>query len=323
MRKASLLFFAGILTLRCSQQNSETKKTSNTPATNVQLQDATTENKTAQNCSPKALSITGGTEFFVENDVRSDSTVLILFPRAESGKLGICTGVAVAPKLILTAAHCFFEGMTSGKSQRPEGIVYGESYTEGLSHMLKIDSFATHPDFKLETLPHDIAWIKLSENLPASLKYASLIQNSDGIKTSLKTSFVGFGPKDSMGSGNGIKRFFETNLSQLFSESAGSDSRHNLAYSDPAGGNLCPGDSGGPNFIQRDGKWILFGLTLGGVEKTGQTLCRNSTSVSTLLFPYLDWIKTSSGLQLTNTTDSVVALASGENIKSPESLCSH
>ncbi|MCB0352633.1 MAG: trypsin-like serine protease [Bdellovibrionales bacterium] len=175
-----------------------------------------------------------------------DSPVVEIEIFNHSGRnVGGCSGTVVAPRVVITAAHCL-EGNVGSV------VVFAGGETVGG------ERFAAHPDF--DNLPFkpleasDIGVIVTKKDLNTRIvgivSDNSFLLNEPGV-------IAGFG-LDELGH-FGTLRAAPVTLNQFSKEGI------TIRYSGfGITGNTCNGDSGGPLFVQRGSEWLLAGVTSNG-----------------------------------------------------------
>lgn len=174
-----------------------------------------------------------------------------------------CTGTVIAPRKVVTAAHCLdelaataFDFALGPDSANPTTVI-------------KVTGGAQHPQWDKSNILNDIAYLTLETDAPVT---PSLVLNTlDSSWLNVDLLFVGYGVDDGeRASGNGIKRSVTMPISEVGATQ--------FAY-ETAGKNTCSGDSGGPAFfIDPAGNYLLAGTT-----SYGDTYCLEygvDTSVS-------------------------------------------
>lgn len=80
---------------------------------------------------------------------------------------GFCTGVLIAPDMVLTAAHCMYD-KTTGRGIAPARIVFQAGWREGEAvASRRVRQAALHPDYAYDSqdwmsrVPHDLALLEL------------------------------------------------------------------------------------------------------------------------------------------------------------------
>jgi len=185
-----------------------------------------------------------------------------------------CTGVVLAPSVVLTAAHCV----------QPAADYAVVVFEASGPRLIPIARVALHPSFdptSFETRrpTPDLALLKLSAPLPGSFQPAQL--SSDMALPAKRSGFtlVGFGvTKDGDGKSAGTLRTVSL-------PSIGTTGGIMIRLSDGAAKGGCTGDSGGPVFL--DG--VVAGI-IGWSTATGGARGCGGVTGATLVGPQRPWI---------------------------------
>lgn len=169
----------------------------------------------------------------------------------------LCSGVAVSPTVLVTAAHCFDEEV-------PFVVVtFKPNPPHNFPDDFIVGSFIPHPDFCLGCGPgipgfdtHDVAVVLLSEPIDL-LEYAELppLGLVETLPMNTDVTVVGFGVQDFTVGGGPPEpvvlqtRYFAT-TKLIQSNHKHSDEYMKLTANPAQGkGGFCFGDSGGPNLL--------------------------------------------------------------------------
>jgi secreted trypsin-like serine protease len=204
---------------------------------------------------------------------------------ALTDKSGIyCSGTALAPNLILTAAHCL-----DGAKVKKLKVYVGEGAQEGsIQGQYRAESFGQSPDYNVEDegTDHDIGYVVLKDSLdlPQSA-YVPVAATKDEVASLVAvnqpTEIVGYGLRENKEFGH--KYHAKTRITKVDSTVV------------TIGGNgidACNGDSGGPAFGRlKDGTLRIFGVASNGED------CGMGGAWS-LIHPDICWLMKDSGVDL-------------------------
>jgi secreted trypsin-like serine protease len=215
-------------------------------------------------------------------------------------KWGVCSGTVVGPRTVLTAAHCVdrfgapevVAFITAGAT-RPCDIrnVVDKAYVPGSEAILPFNVHAP-----------DIMLLKLNEPL-CSTKEASLAKTSPQTDDVLWAAGQGMGNKVYGQAEKTSIRLIQTDTAPGFARPIDSITQEFLDVGSAfylfglpvaANSSICPGDSGGPVFLEDDGKMTVYGVN-GAVitnDILGAPRCDYAyLQVLTPVAPYVDWIQ--------------------------------
>jgi hypothetical protein len=176
---------------------------------------------------------------------------------------GACSGVAIAPDLILTAAHCVAQG----------GRFRIAAFDGNRPAIKPVQSVAAHPQFGPRDNAPDVALIKLAPNPPPNLLPVPLSDRRVPISVGDHFIVAGFGvstPGDRRTAGK---------LRSAILVATGKPNSQIVSLIDPhtlgekAGLGVCNGDSGGPVFERRDYKLTLVGVISWTASTDGEPRC--------------------------------------------------
>jgi hypothetical protein len=145
-----------------------------------------------------------------------------------AGRTPYCTGTLVAPRVVLTAAHCL-------KPTSPDQVAWGEIVGGPKASFVPVVASQVYPSFDPVTLDADVGLLLLGDEPPAPFS----LRSSLGVTVGTTVRVVGYG----LGGTDltvGVKR-------QGFARVAAA--AENAMILEAAPSQPCQGDSGGPVFI--------------------------------------------------------------------------
>jgi secreted trypsin-like serine protease len=228
-------------------------------------------------CAPAGAMVGGATD--VTGSGLGRHVVLIVGSRGNS-----CTGVALAPNLVLTVAHCVLPGAE-----------YRIVEFDAAHHpqLRPVASVVRHPSFKLETmLAHrataDVALLKLADPLAAPAIPASLAARTTfAVGERFTVAGYGLAVRGDGKTGGTVRA---ANL-----VATGRPGTLQVRLVDPATGGerpglgACTGDSGAPAFEETGGTAAVVGLVSWSTGPNGSDGCGGLTGLTPLVI-YRDWI---------------------------------
>ncbi|WP_237476921.1 S1 family peptidase [Lichenibacterium dinghuense] len=209
----------------------------------------------------------------------ADSAVMVL--QRQGSAAGFCTGVVVAPRAVLTAAHCV-----------PPGADIRIHYRDaaGAPVLLPVAGVVRHPGYRADAIARrersvDLAVVSLPEPLPTAFRPA-VLGSEAGTAVGSRFTVAGFGlAREGEPRSSGRLR-----AADLAARAPLSDVL--LWAEDPShgGAGACTGDSGGPVL---DASGAVAALTLWSAGD-GRRRCGALTQ-AIWLAPYRAWIAEAAG----------------------------
>ena len=259
--------------------------------------------------------IVGGT--LVKDSASLASGIVGIYDDTDGGF--ICTGSLIAEDIVLTAAHCVVSSNPAKMKivfSTDLFMILGAKEPDAVQYIRQVTKIKFHEKYnepEQEENPFDwsdIALIKFKGSLPEGYKPATLLTDKSLLVPGLEVVMAGYGvskvdldpvnPKkiknldEAIANGDVIcdderKECFKVEMS---GDGELRETKAPIAYvirsevrlDESKGHSTCSGDSGGPVYIEKDGQYLLFGIT-----SRGSQLC-DSVGVYTNAVYYKDWI---------------------------------
>ncbi len=174
-------------------------------------------------------------------------------------KGGLCTGTLIAPNLLLTAAHCFFNDRNKRSGAEKSLIAFFPSGT------LRSTRISLHKTYKAKNICKDneidAAIVELNSALPG-VAPAGIFEGPTTIGQELE--IVGYGSDGNgfSGENNNFPEIGTVNTGTTIVDNVANDYATWIFNSGEA--NTGGGDSGGPAFIRNSNPRIIHSITCGG-----------------------------------------------------------
>ena len=171
----------------------------------------------------------------VEDPSYADHVVMVL--KRAVGRASFCTGVVLAPRVILTAAHCVAAIGDMRVHYRDDA---------GRPVLIEVDAIAVHPGYRADAAARRVVSIDLAlvrTRTPIDPRFSAAALDADGVvAVGRPLRILGYGvAREGEGSSAGVLRGAALRVRAPLSKVL-------LWAEDPddAGGGACAGDSGGP-----------------------------------------------------------------------------
>jgi V8-like Glu-specific endopeptidase len=166
--------------------------------------------------------------------------------------MGSCTGTIVAPRAVLTAAHC----VDNDNNGQPVGTV---RVWLGSGPEIVADSFTFYPGFVFNQSGFDVGVVLMAQDLPRTPVPLLTSRQAAIGETAIIAGYGRDNDQSTTTLNAGSTTISNVTASQL-----------QTLYAPPAS-SVCSGDSGGPIFLAQGGRWTIAGIT----SATTQAACND------------------------------------------------
>lgn len=225
------------------------------------------------------LKIWGGTE---GEEGRWPFMVRFFYNFGQLYEDGFCDDTLIAPRWILTAAHCMTGALFNTKNSEDISVFIGSSYlwpSKGSIYKIEKQGIVIHPllyyVYKTNIFENDIALVKLTKKVESKIKPIQINSTFLLEKEGQKAVIIGWGSFNEETQPvilrQGILPIL-ANLRAITNKYPYNTSvkPFNLVAGYPRGGiNTCSGDSGGPLIVWNGTNWVQAGVTSWGDKDGG------------------------------------------------------
>lgn len=189
-----------------------------------------------------------------------------------------CSGTLIAPRIVLTAAHCVTDAAFPDQLE----VLFGSSVSAPEAWILRVSHAELHPTYRQRGVGLDLALLVLEDAVdPGSVPPLSLdLQQRISVTAGAVVTVVGFGQADALNAVPGHKRSGTARVAAVQDQSF-------RIVKAPA--LTCHGDSGGPALMEAEGQERVVGIAIAGDPGCldyGDNL-RVGASLETFLAPFL------------------------------------
>lgn len=211
-----------------------------------------------------------------------------------------CTGTLVAADLVLIGAHCLIKNgllklekntevdLSAPELRSDKSQIHFFFVTQGEKEQRDVEQYRFLPGYRFtnNSMPHDMALVKLKGKAPEGYKAARLLRDQDELAAGMKLTIAGFGidqsssdPENSGGTLRAINAVLANPL----------DEWGNLIFEITPHQGLDYGDSGGPAYMYIGNKAYVAGVASGHESFLSRYYWDSSRYAA--VAPNSEWIK--------------------------------
>lgn len=214
-------------------------------------------------------------------DPIAHSTVALYQQMGEGGAL--CTASLITKNIAVTAAHCVEHGIDH------MAVITGEKLESEDRDVLRVVDSQISPGWSESRLAGedagDIALVRFEGKLPKGYGPAHILSKKAELKKGDEVILAGYGIT------NALKKTGAGTLRKTSVKVAEPEfGKTEILFDQHQGKGACHGDSGGPAFVEVNGKDYLLGVTSRGYPVTAPDDCKHQV-IYTKVTAYRDWIK--------------------------------
>jgi len=226
--------------------------------------------------------IVGGDEVQDQDPVKT-STAALYQPNRDGRGGALCTASLIGQDVAVTAAHCIQPGGADPVMLFGRDVHSASTVKRPVTGSVVNSKWRTHAGKGMDE--GDIALVKFPGGLPAGYAPVKTAKSEDSVRTGTTATLAGYGITNSRTqSGAGVLRKTKVDVA---------DSRPGkteMILDQSHGHGACHGDSGGPAFVNENGKMVLAGVTNRSYPARAPDDCGHKV-VYTKVSAYRDWMK--------------------------------
>lgn len=227
--------------------------------------------------------------------------MLVDIKKPEGEGIG-CTGTLIADNIVVTAAHCVFEGDATNRAERAMVFLTTDPFCTAVQgrreDVRAVDAVKIHPEYDGTEgkLNYDLALIRLSKPVSADFRPMPVVTSFDKLDPSISVFLAGYGITTDYGVEDKtapLLRFSKVKPTAPATVGAITNDSESARLSfDQTGGGACRGDSGGPAVVKQNGKLKILGVASQVTGHKGEESNCKAYVLHTSLSFYNEWLKT-------------------------------